>query len=793
MNQKYIDRESENVESKRIKAIKAAFKLLKNSLTLVAINNSIASETSDTNEEESSNGRARKTDDALSKQCFLVNFAVSDKFMAYATTECLRTDSLVPSILEFLSALYADFSDMFHLDSAASTQISYIVLDCLKRKFCVREVLEFLRQSLCARVPLFAVFKDKESISNCEEIQKLLADEFKSIIKVKPAEREQKRIPLELLDIFASLQFTFDNPNVCTDIFDKEFFETVFFLLRDESSEDGHTALCKAKCLEILLNHAAASSSGDSKAKIAFPEGFWNESLERACGYARESVNFPTNNVSAKLFSVLRSAAANNYLAVATALNSAGRRAVGAEMVFFDTEHYAKASIGYVSDVHTALKAYNDFVLLKDATYLYTKNMVDLVLTCHMKGASSALFKETVPMLLELANGVFESVGIFGFLSASNIVSNASLIEVATLLNFFAVKVLGRKKKPRAQKQTLSELVVSLAAKIVSLLCEVERPHVMLSERSTGSLTVFEQSSAIFRCLSASASSAAAFETLLNLLNNLVLIIASPDYTPSEVAVGCVPMLLPLVRKLTDTVLRNLSPSNPSVRCTLILVARFVRLSNIDVPGRGSETKFLDFDLGRVFMDGRKDLFVEPGATRDVAYSVVDAMIDSEYFRMQVSTSFLARALFDDDMLDGGYLNERALILLTKLLAACGSISCIESVTNVLQERIDVIMPFLNYSFLQNDLNVYEAKLEEDELYCLRISCMLNKLLFIVNEMKFVILYYIILYHLFYFIICIKDFLSSWTMETKECQFLYDSFERQYEFVEHLLSECAAE
>lgn len=740
MNQKYIDRESENVESKRIKAIKAAFKLLKNSLTLVAINNSIVSETSDTNEEESSNGRVRKTDDTLSRQCSLVNFAVSDKFMAYATTECLRTDSLVPSILEFLSALYADFSDMFHLDSTVSTQISYIVLECLKRKFCEREVLGFLRQSLCARVPLFAVFKDKESISNCEEIQRLLADEFKSIRKVKSAEREQNRIPLELLDIFASLQFTFDNPNVCTDIFDKEFFETVFSLLCDESPEDGHTALCKAKCLEILLNHAAAATSGDSKAKIAFPEGFWSEALEKACEYARESVNFPTNNVSAKLFSVLGSAAAGNYLAVASALNSAGRRAVGTEMAFFDAEHYAKASIGYVSDVHTVLKAYNDFVLLKDATYLYTKNLVDLVLTYHMKGAS-ALFKGIAPMLFELANGVLESVGIFGFLSASNIASNASLIEVATLLNFFVVKVLGGKEEESdAQKQALSELAVSLAAKVVSLLCEVERPHVMLSERSAGSLTVFEQSSAIFRCLGTSASSAAAFETLLNLLNNLVLIIASPDYTPSGVAIECVPMLLPLVRKLTDTVLRSLSPSNPSVRCTLILLARFVRLSNIDAPGGESEAKFLDFDLGRVFMDGRKDLFVESGMTRDVAYSVVDAMIDSEYFRMQVSTSFLARALFDDDMLDGGYLNERALILLTKLLAVCGSVSCIESVTNVLQEKIDAILPFLNYSFLQNDLNVYEAKLEEDELYCLRISCMLNKLLFIVNKIIFVII-----------------------------------------------------
>ena len=742
MAQKYIDREAEKTENKRIKAVKAAMELLKNSLTLIAINNSV---TQDEDESSKRTDSDTPSSDSPNRQCFLVHFAASSGFMTHAT-ECLRTDSLVPSVFDFLGVLCADFADSLYLDDAITQRLLDAMLKHIDDPSHEYEILEFVRQALCAKVPLFTITKDSDTASSSTELMDTLVKKLANLAAAKSLSKRDKLVLLELLSIFAPLQFTFDVPNGFARMFDNKFFGTIIALLLDEGAarkEDGLTTLCKAKCLEVLLNHTVASGGAGN---AVYPKDFWPRVMERAGEFAQRNVGFPTNDRSAELFSVLGSSARGNQLIIATALNSAGRRAVGPAMLFFDVRHYARARIGFASDVCAVLVAYNDFVLSSDAAYLYTRTLTDLALTCHMKGASDKLLCEYTPRLFDIANAVFEGVGICGSLNASNVVSNASLIETATLLSFFTLKALDTKAK--GLNERLAGPAMDLAAKVASTLCDVEYPHKILSERCTRSMTLFEQSSATFRCMGASASSAVTFEVLLNLLNSIASMLATPGCMTREMAAECVSMLLPVATKLTDTILYKVSPSSPCVRYTLVFLKHFVRMSSICASQKQlhgeSEEDFLDFgvdlDIGRVLMEDRQELFMECEATREVAYSVLDAMIESEFFRMQVSAAFLAETLFDDDRLGHGALNERVLELLTKVVAVRGDFVCVESVAKVLQGKVDVLEPFLKYSFLPNRFSLTETKLNKSELHDLNTSFSLIKLLFVVNYL-FVILF----------------------------------------------------
>lgn len=718
-------------------------------MTLVAINNSI------TSDEEESSGLKRadgesSNNDSLNKQSFLVHFAASSGFMAHAT-ECLGIDSLVPSVFDFLGVVCADFADSLYLDDAIIQSLFDAMLKHINEPSCECEILEFIRKALCAKVPLFAISKDNDTIASSEELMSSLVEKFTNLAGEKCPTKKDKLIILELLSIFASLQFTFNIPHGFSGISNGKFFNTIIALLLGGSGdrEDGLTTLCKAKCLEVLLNHTVASGGAGN---IVYPKDFWPRVLDKAGEFAQRNVGFPTNDKSAELFSVLGSSVQGNQLVIATALNSAGRRAVGPAMFFFDVRHYVRTRIGFASDACAVLVAYNDFVLSLDAGYLYTKTLTDLAMTCHMKAASDELFKGYAPRLFDIANAVFENIGICGSLNVSNIVSNASLIEIATLLSFFVLKIMD--KKIKGLSEALASPAMNLAAKVVRTLCDVEYPHKIISERSTRSITLFEQSSATFRCMGTSASSAVTFEVLLNMLNSLVSMLATPGCITKEMAAECVSILLPLARKLTDTILYKASPSSPCVRYTLVFLKHLVRLSNVCASqqqeggeSEGDSSGFcLDLDLGRVLMEDRQELFLECEATRQIAYSLLDAMIDNEFFRKQVSTSFLAETLFDDDMMGHGFLNERVLELLTKAIAVRGNFVCVESVTKVLQNKVDALEPFFKYSFLPNRFSLTETKLNKNELHDLNVSFSLIKLFFAVKKDTF---YHYIFCHFF--------------------------------------------
>ena len=714
------------------------------------MNNSSSNSSGSTEDDGQSSGSSNSRE-GLSGQCILVRFALSGGFMAHAA-ECLRVSKLVPAVFEFLSAVCADFAELPYVDECTGAKIAEAVEKCIccgySRKGSL-EALEFLRQSLHTKTPLVRALRSSA-------VRRLLIDMFNTLTsttdKRTTLNTEQKYALLELLGTFASLQLIFEAQNNEDNIFDNEFFTKVaFFLLNapttiptttsksnngkdnnstaesGEEREDGLAMLCKVRCLEVLLNHiiatGAAAGGRDNSDSSVFTEKFWRKTVVQANRYAQRNAGFPVNDKSTELFVGLESLTNGNQLRVTTALNSAGRRPVGPAHLLFDTEHYTRAGSGYIGKARATLEAFNNLMLCTEAAYLYTRNLTDLAVTYHMRSVAS----DTSALLSDAFCATFDAFA-FGSagacLDASNIVSNAGLTEVATLLNFATIA--------RIPPSTANvDAAVAIAGKIAAVLLAVQHPDKMLSDQYTShTFTMFERASAVFRCLGARASSGAAYEALLNTLCSVVLFLVT---TSSKAATNCVPPLFQLAQRLTATVLRRLDASCSSVRCALAFLGHFVRLTNIYTSEADAAAQDLcEFDLGAALMLERPELCTDCEETREVTYSVLAAMAENKYFQCQIPAALLAAAVFrnssGEDVLD-----EKALGLLTKTIAFRGDFASLSCTIRVLQDNIALVSPLLGYKFLPDGLCLPEVGLSKEELSKLKTSIMLNELLFVVK------------------------------------------------------------